>query len=145
MEPAISLNMRPYDVKLHGDTATFYPYPLGIVAQPPKDYVLWSLFNFSFMNTCCLGFAALVFSIKTRDCKLSGYDEGAAKYSKRAKLLNIIASVLGIVFFILIFLMTVSVVVVLQERLQQLIKEYREKMEEFLNMDDGSEISSDPY
>uniref|UniRef100_A0A670HP92 Uncharacterized protein n=1 Tax=Podarcis muralis TaxID=64176 RepID=A0A670HP92_PODMU len=32
-----------------------------------KDYVLWSLFSFSFLNACCLGFAALVFSIKVRN------------------------------------------------------------------------------
>lgn len=30
----------------------------------PKDYVTWSTFNTVFMNTCCLGFLAYVFSVK---------------------------------------------------------------------------------
>lgn len=30
----------------------------------PKDYVTWSTFNTVFMNSCCLGFLAYVFSVK---------------------------------------------------------------------------------
>lgn len=37
---------------------------LGAQIQQVKDYVLWSLFNFAFANFCCLGFIALVFSVK---------------------------------------------------------------------------------
>lgn len=30
----------------------------------PKDYITWSTFNTVFMNSCCLGFIAYVFSVK---------------------------------------------------------------------------------
>lgn len=30
----------------------------------PKDYVTWSTFNTVFLNSCCLGFLAYVFSVK---------------------------------------------------------------------------------
>ena len=33
-------------------------------SDAPKDCVTWSLFNTVFMNFCCLGFLAYVFSVK---------------------------------------------------------------------------------
>ncbi|GCB85190.1 hypothetical protein scyTo_0025874, partial [Scyliorhinus torazame] len=33
-------------------------------APPVRDHLLWSIFNFFYMNFCCLGFVALVFSVK---------------------------------------------------------------------------------
>lgn len=33
---------------------------------PPKDFVLWSLFNFVLCNAFCLGLCALSYSIKVR-------------------------------------------------------------------------------
>lgn len=32
--------------------------------RPPKDYLLWSLCNTLYVNFCCLGFMALIYSIK---------------------------------------------------------------------------------
>lgn len=41
---------------------------MGHVDQnPPRDYLVWSLCNTLYVNFCCLGFMALVYSIKVRD------------------------------------------------------------------------------
>ncbi|XP_075283166.1 interferon-induced transmembrane protein 5-like [Opisthocomus hoazin] len=67
-------------------------------AAQPRDYVLWSLFNvllgYALAYLGCLCFPALVFSIKARDCKVLGDLEGAQRYGRRAKVLNIICSLL---------------------------------------------------
>ncbi|XP_071618137.1 interferon-induced transmembrane protein 1-like [Heliangelus exortis] len=75
----------------------------GPEEQPP-DYVLWSLFNvlvgnaLAFMGCCC--FPALLYSIKARDCKVVGDLEGARLHGARAKLLNIIFTILGAIAFV---------------------------------------------
>ncbi|KAM9266714.1 dispanin subfamily A member 2b-like [Cariama cristata] len=64
----------------------------------PRDYVVWSLFNvlvgYALAYLGCLCFPALVFSIKARDCKVLGDLEGARRYGARARVLNIICSLL---------------------------------------------------
>uniref|UniRef100_A0A8C0H6Y2 Uncharacterized protein n=1 Tax=Chelonoidis abingdonii TaxID=106734 RepID=A0A8C0H6Y2_CHEAB len=83
-----------------------YPYTgpaQGFPVQPPpRDFVLWSLFNTFFCNVCCLGFMALVFSFKARDRKVLGDSNGAESYGKTAKCLNI--TVLGEFLTLLCFL-----------------------------------------
>ncbi|CAI5763109.1 dispanin subfamily A member 2b-like [Podarcis lilfordi] len=79
----------------------------GVAAPPPQDHVLWSLFSFSFLNACCLGFAALVYSIKSRDNKVLGYSEIAATYGRTSKCLNIAALILSIIFFIVFIIIIV--------------------------------------
>lgn len=65
------------------------------VPEPPKDFVVWSLFNAIFLNYfCCLGFLALVFSIKSRDRKIVGDLVGAQHYGATAKVLNIMSTTL---------------------------------------------------
>uniref|UniRef100_A0A8D0C3N9 Uncharacterized protein n=1 Tax=Salvator merianae TaxID=96440 RepID=A0A8D0C3N9_SALMN len=91
-----------------GSPAAPYPYPIVSPKQLPRDYVVWSLVNSSFMNVAFLGFVALVFSFKSRDCKVVGDIEGAAKYGSIAKKLNILALILGIVFFVIIVVMIVQ-------------------------------------
>ncbi|XP_071415664.1 interferon-induced transmembrane protein 5-like [Pithys albifrons albifrons] len=65
---------------------------------PPRDYLLWSLFNVLLCSALgwlgCLGFPPLVYSIKARDCKLLGDLEGAQRHGSRARVANIICSVL---------------------------------------------------
>ncbi|CAH2326273.1 interferon-induced transmembrane 5 [Pelobates cultripes] len=39
---------------------------------PIRDHLVWSIFNMAYLNICCLGLLALVFSIKSRDRKLNG-------------------------------------------------------------------------
>lgn len=34
--------------------------------NPPRDYLVWSLCNTLYVNFCCLGFMALIYSIKVR-------------------------------------------------------------------------------
>ncbi|KAK1335386.1 hypothetical protein QTO34_003172 [Cnephaeus nilssonii] len=70
------------------------------------DHIVWSLFNTLFFNTCCLGFVAFAYSVKSRDRKMVGDVIGAQSYASTAKCLNIWAVVLGI-------LMTIGLIVVL--------------------------------
>ncbi|XP_070282450.1 interferon-induced transmembrane protein 3-like [Myotis yumanensis] len=60
------------------------------------DHIVWSLFNTLFFNTCCLGFVAFAFSVKSRDRKMVGDVIGAQSYASTAKCLNIWAVVLGL-------------------------------------------------
>ncbi|NXW34603.1 IFM3 protein, partial [Phaetusa simplex] len=63
----------------------------------PQDFVLWSFFNAMFCNPFCLGFIALVFSVKSRDRKIAHDSAAAGTYGRTAKHLNIAALSLGIV------------------------------------------------
>ncbi|XP_054432769.1 interferon-induced transmembrane protein 3-like [Pteronotus mesoamericanus] len=60
------------------------------------DHIVWSLFNTLFFNTCCLGFVAFAYSVKSRDRKMVGDVVGAQSYASTAKCLNIWALVLGL-------------------------------------------------
>uniref|UniRef100_A0A2K5ZIR9 Uncharacterized protein n=1 Tax=Mandrillus leucophaeus TaxID=9568 RepID=A0A2K5ZIR9_MANLE len=60
------------------------------------DHVVWSLFNTLFMNTCCLGFIAFAYSVKSRDRKMVGDLTGAQACASTAKCLNIWALTVGI-------------------------------------------------
>ncbi|XP_020389244.1 dispanin subfamily A member 2b-like [Rhincodon typus] len=77
----------------NGNTSS---YEIGSV----RDYVIWSIFNLSYMNFFCFGLAALLFSVKCRDRKMQGDLEGAQRYARKAQALNIAASVLSILVFI---------------------------------------------
>ncbi|XP_051823136.1 interferon-induced transmembrane protein 1-like isoform X2 [Antechinus flavipes] len=76
---------------------------------PPKDFFVWSVFNTLYMNFCCLGFMALVFSVKARDRKLVGDLHAAQSYGSTAKCLNICA----LTFSLLLVLVTVVTVSIL--------------------------------
>ncbi|XP_078077514.1 dispanin subfamily A member 2b-like [Mustelus asterias] len=89
-----------------------YPYPgqqqvqstVITVAQnvpPVRDHFLWSIFNFFYLNFCCLGFVALVYSVKSRDRKVVRDAEGARHYASTARSLNIAATVLNVLFIII--------------------------------------------
>ncbi|NXO05615.1 IFM5 protein, partial [Rhinopomastus cyanomelas] len=66
--------------------------PAGLVLQPPRDHLLWSLFNTVYMNFCCLGVVALAFSIKARDRRVSGDVEAARRLGYRARCYNALAT-----------------------------------------------------
>ncbi|XP_041258203.1 dispanin subfamily A member 2b-like [Onychostruthus taczanowskii] len=81
----------------------------------PRDYVLWSVFNVllccALCGLGCLGFPPLVFSIKARDCKVLGDLEGARRHSARARVANIVCSVVvavALVIFIIIVAIAIS-------------------------------------
>nr|XP_042113623.1 interferon-induced transmembrane protein 10 isoform X3 [Peromyscus maniculatus bairdii] len=69
-----------------------------------NDYYLWSIFNFVYLNFCCLGFIALAYSLKVRDKKLLNDLNGAVEDAKTARLFNITSSALAASCIILIFI-----------------------------------------
>ncbi|XP_078405439.1 dispanin subfamily A member 2b-like [Cetorhinus maximus] len=92
-----------------------YPYqvPTTVVTMAPnvmmfRDHLLWSIFNFFYLNFCCLGFVALVYSVKSRDRKFVGDVEGARHHASTARTLNIVATALSILVFV-IFIVLVFV------------------------------------
>ncbi|NWQ95021.1 IFM3 protein, partial [Burhinus bistriatus] len=74
----------------------------------PRDFVLWSFFNTMFCNPFCLGFIALIFSIKSRDRKIAQDPAAAGSYGRMAKHLNIAAFFLGIVGTIICIVVLVT-------------------------------------
>ncbi|XP_038663976.1 dispanin subfamily A member 2b-like [Scyliorhinus canicula] len=72
-------------------------YVLRQYEPPVRDHLLWSLFNFGCLNFCCLGFVALVYSVKARDRKVVGDVDGSRHYASTARSFNIAATVLSIV------------------------------------------------
>eukprot|EP00079_Xenopus_tropicalis_P011622 XP_002937689.1 PREDICTED: dispanin subfamily A member 2b-like [Xenopus tropicalis] len=73
----------------------------GEIDPPVRDHLVWSIFNTAYMNFCCLGFLALVFSVKSRDCKNAGNKERAMSYGSTARGLNIAATILSILIVII--------------------------------------------
>ncbi|KAL6106398.1 ifitm1 [Pungitius sinensis] len=79
--------------------------------EAPKDHVIWSIFNLVHCNPCCLGLAALIFSIKARDRKVAGDMNGARHYGSTARCLNIWARALvsiSLLILIIIIIVTAS-------------------------------------
>ncbi|XP_074490051.1 dispanin subfamily A member 2b-like [Sebastes fasciatus] len=95
----------------HGGPTTVQYTTVNINTEPPKDHIIWSLLCFMYSNSCCLGLAALTFSIKARDRKVAGDLEGARHYGSTARYLNIGATVLFSIM-VLIFIITITVVLV---------------------------------
>ncbi|KAI3370610.1 hypothetical protein L3Q82_007173 [Scortum barcoo] len=77
-----------------GPSALVQYTTVNINSDPPKDHIIWSLCCFVYSNLCCLGLAALIFSIKARDRKMAGDLDGARHYGSTARCLNIAATVL---------------------------------------------------
>uniref|UniRef100_A0A3Q3CMP5 Uncharacterized protein n=1 Tax=Haplochromis burtoni TaxID=8153 RepID=A0A3Q3CMP5_HAPBU len=49
---------------------------VNIVTEPPKDHFIWSLLCFAYLNPCCLGLAALIYSIKVCVQPFKSLDSG---------------------------------------------------------------------
>ncbi|XP_037622736.1 dispanin subfamily A member 2b-like [Sebastes umbrosus] len=103
-------SQRTYDGQ-HGGPTTVQYTTLNIETEPPKDHIIWSLLCFMYSNPCCLGLAALIFSIKARDRKVAGDLEGARQYGSTARCLNIWATVL-VSIVVLIAIITITVMLV---------------------------------
>ncbi|NXG59679.1 IFM3 protein, partial [Hemiprocne comata] len=88
-----------------GPTTTTFVQPEPIPS--PRDFVLWSLFNTIFCNPFCLGFIALVFSVKARDRKIAQDPAAASTFGRTAKQLNIAALFLSIITFTLFIVLLV--------------------------------------
>ncbi|XP_064168142.1 dispanin subfamily A member 2b-like [Anguilla rostrata] len=90
---------------------------------PPRDHIVWSLFNFFYMNAFCLGFVALYFSIKSRDRKVVGDLEGAREYASTARCLNIVALCLTLLFVIVIVVLLAAGAIALQENIKHMMND----------------------
>uniref|UniRef100_A0A8C3PIK3 Uncharacterized protein n=1 Tax=Calidris pygmaea TaxID=425635 RepID=A0A8C3PIK3_9CHAR len=109
---SVSINMQPYSWNRAGSPATAFGPTVTPVVQPqpapsPPDFVLWSFFNTVYCNYFCLGFIALVFSIKSRDRKMAHDPATAGSYGRTAKHLNIAALCLGTVMTIVSIVLVV--------------------------------------
>ncbi|XP_034541151.1 dispanin subfamily A member 2b-like [Notolabrus celidotus] len=82
---------------------------VNIITEPPKDYIIWSLCCFVYSNPFCLGLAALIHSIKSRDRRWAGDLEGARYYASTARNFNIAATVLAAVIFTICIITIISV------------------------------------
>ncbi|XP_003443893.3 dispanin subfamily A member 2b isoform X3 [Oreochromis niloticus] len=80
-----------------------------VITEPPKDHIIWSLCCFVYSNPFCLGLAALIYSIKARDRKVAGDVDGARRYGSTARNLNIAATIIAAIGF-LIFIITFTVI-----------------------------------
>ncbi|KAM4617384.1 interferon-induced transmembrane protein 1-like [Discoglossus pictus] len=89
--------------------------------EPPvRDHLVWSIFNLVYMNFCCLGLIALAFSVKSRDRKLYGDKNGARSYGTTSRSLNIAATILSIIFTIIVIAVWVTSIIALVNQVQQM-------------------------
>ncbi|XP_018422714.1 PREDICTED: interferon-induced transmembrane protein 5-like [Nanorana parkeri] len=63
------------------------------VPPVPRDHLLWSVCNTVYLNLFCLGFMALVYSVKARDQKVQGDERAARLYGRKARCYNILATI----------------------------------------------------
>ncbi|CAF0832037.1 unnamed protein product [Adineta steineri] len=68
-----------------------------------SNYTIWSIVNI-FCCCLCLGCIALHYSNKTKDLKTSGFVQDALQASKNARDINKFATIMGIFFWILLFI-----------------------------------------
>ncbi|KAM8939163.1 interferon-induced transmembrane protein 1-like [Pelodytes ibericus] len=100
---------QPYNQPVQSSVVT-----IGTVDSTIRDYLPWSIFNTLYMNFCCLGFCALVYSVKSRDRKMTGDHFGAIGYGSTAKNLNIasttLTTILCLIFVLLVITGTVTLI-----------------------------------
>ncbi|XP_040413690.1 dispanin subfamily A member 2b-like [Cygnus olor] len=126
---APGLSLPPYEPLVEGldmesmSRSVVVPVEAPPVQPPPRDHLAWSLCSTLYANVCCLGFLALVFSVKSRDRKVLGDYSGALSYGSTAKYLNITALLLNIFLIILIIALiasgTITIVNMLNHQQQQ--------------------------
>ncbi|NXW89266.1 IFM2 protein, partial [Alopecoenas beccarii] len=110
MERSLSLGplLPPYEPLPEAGEAERLPPSTAVTVEPPpppRDHLAWSLCTALYGNVCCLGFLALVFSIKSRDRKVLSDYSGALSYGSTAKYLNITALLLNVFLVILIIVL----------------------------------------
>ncbi|NWS19218.1 IFM5 protein, partial [Pachyramphus minor] len=88
-------------------------------APPPRDHLVWAIFNTLYMNFCCLGFVALAFAVKARDRKVSGDVEAARHFSSKARCYNALATAGSVVLPLLLVALVVTGVIHLSKLAQE--------------------------
>ncbi|XP_032379359.1 dispanin subfamily A member 2b-like [Etheostoma spectabile] len=106
-----------YD-RLPEESAVIQHTTVNMTPEPPKDHIIWSLCCFLYSNPCCLGLAALIFSIKARDRKVAGDLEGARHYGSTARCLNIWATVLFSITVLIVIIITIVICTLLYQQTQ---------------------------
>uniref|UniRef100_A0A7N8XA30 Uncharacterized protein n=1 Tax=Mastacembelus armatus TaxID=205130 RepID=A0A7N8XA30_9TELE len=89
------------------EAAPYRPGPTYTAVKmptPPRDHIVWSLLTFLYCNPCCLGLAAVIYSIKARDRKMVGDLEGAQRHGSTAYSLNATALMILMVIGLIIIL-----------------------------------------
>ncbi|XP_078077412.1 dispanin subfamily A member 2b-like [Mustelus asterias] len=105
----MSVSTHPYrELKENEQSVATTVITLAESAAPVRDHFLWSIFNFVCMNFCCLGFVALVYSVKARDRKVMGDVDGSRHFGSTARSFNIAATVLTILLCV-IYVLKVTV------------------------------------
>ncbi|XP_014895662.1 dispanin subfamily A member 2b-like [Poecilia latipinna] len=84
---------------------------VNVPTEPTRDYLVWSLCSFVYGNIFCLGLAALIYSVKARDQKMLGDQDGARRHASTARTLNIVATVLASVVIIVISIVVPIIVI----------------------------------
>ncbi|KAM9351920.1 dispanin subfamily A member 2b-like [Symphorus nematophorus] len=106
----VALQERYHGASAPAGGATVVQYTtVNVTSEPPKDHIIWSLYNFVYSNFFCLGLAALIFSVKSRDRKMAGDLEAARHHGSTARCLNIASTILAVASLI-IFIITISIV-----------------------------------
>ncbi|XP_055505076.1 dispanin subfamily A member 2b-like [Leucoraja erinacea] len=77
------------------------PAVVPVLVAPVRDHLPWSMFNLAYMNCCCMGLIATIYSVKSRDRKFLGDVEGGLHYGSTARSFNIAATTLSILFFLI--------------------------------------------
>lgn len=62
------------------DAAAHTALSMGTPGPMPRDHLLWSVFSTVYLNLCCLGFLALVHSVKV---SFKAYGEGLGRENMR--------------------------------------------------------------
>ncbi|XP_017160646.1 interferon-induced transmembrane protein 3-like [Poecilia reticulata] len=83
-----------------GPTGVQHTTVVNIPAELPNNHIIWSLISFVYGNLLCLGLAALIFSIKARDRKMVGDQDGARRHAYTAHVLNVFVTSLAILLSI---------------------------------------------
>ncbi|NXU76282.1 IFM5 protein, partial [Oreotrochilus melanogaster] len=92
--------------------------PTLLTSPPPRDHLVWSIFNTLYMNFCCLGFVALAFSVKARDRKVCGDVEAAQRFSSKARCYNALATAGSLVLPLLLAALLITGVIHLSKLAQ---------------------------
>ncbi|NXN72294.1 IFM5 protein, partial [Himantopus himantopus] len=93
--------------------------PAVLISPPPRDHLIWSIFNTIYMNFCCLGFVALAFSVKARDRKVAGDVEAARRFSSKARCYNVLATAGSVVLPLLLAALVITGVIHLSKLAQE--------------------------
>ncbi|NXG50374.1 IFM1 protein, partial [Psilopogon haemacephalus] len=121
---AFGAPLPPYEPLSDGLNMEGLPRSAVVVVEPPsmpppRDHLVWSLCTMLYGNICCLGFMALVFSVKSRDRQVLKDYSGALSYASTSKCLNITALLLNIFLIILIGVLITSGTIVVANLIQQ--------------------------